>query len=109
MTHALSSHRALSSPSTLQAIVNIENELQLSQATYLTELRSVSTTKMSDFNFYPKDCRAIITGGSQGLGLEFARRLVSLGTKVCICDIDSTAGQSAVQELREQYGIGADW
>lgn len=63
---------------------------------------------MSDLNFDPKDRRAIITGGSQGLGLEFARRLVSLGARVCICDIDSAAGESAVRELREQYGAGAD-
>ena len=66
-------------------------------------------TTMSEFNFDPKDCRAIITGGSQGLGLEFGRRLISLGAKVCICDIDSKAGESAVRELREQYGVGADW
>ena len=64
---------------------------------------------MSDFNFDPRGRRAIVTGGSQGLGLEFARRLVSLGARVCICDIDTAAGESAVGELREQYGVGANW
>ena len=64
---------------------------------------------MSDFNFDPKNRRAIVTGGSQGLGLEFARRLVDLGARVCICDIDSAAGGAAVAELRGQYGVGADW
>ena len=64
---------------------------------------------MSDFNFDPRNRRAIVTGGSQGLGLEFARRLLDLGAKVCICDIDYAAGGAAVAELRGQYGVGADW
>ena len=63
---------------------------------------------MKYFNFDPKGRRAIITGGSQGLGLEFARRLISQGAKVCIFDIDTTAGESTVGELRKQYGIGND-
>ena len=66
-------------------------------------------TTMSDFNFDPRDRRAIVTGGSQGLGLEFARRLVDLGARVCICDIDSKVAGAAVAELRGQYGVGADW
>ena len=64
---------------------------------------------MFSFNFDPKDRRAIITGGSQGLGLEFARRLISQGAKICIWDIDAKSGESAVEGLREQYGVGKDW
>ena len=63
---------------------------------------------MTNYNFDPKDRRAIVTGGSQGLGLEFARRLISQGAKVCIFDIDTTASESAVKELRKQHGIGED-
>ena len=64
---------------------------------------------MAYFNFDPKGRRAIITGGSQGLGLEFARRLISQGAKVCIFDIEVTSGESTVRELRNQYGIGNNW
>ena len=64
---------------------------------------------MTYFNFDPKGRRAIITGGSQGLGLEFARRLISQGAKVCIFDIEVTSGESTVRELRNQYGIGNNW
>ena len=63
---------------------------------------------MTNYNFDPRGRRAIITGGSQGLGLEFARRLIDQGAKVCIFDIDANAGESAVGELRKQYGIGED-
>ena len=63
---------------------------------------------MTYFNFDPRGRRAIITGGSQGLGLEFARRLISQGARVCIFDIDTTAGESSVRELRKQYGVGND-
>ena len=63
---------------------------------------------MTNYNFDPKGRRAIITGGSQGLGLEFARRLIGQGAKVCIFDIDTVAGESAVKALRKQYGIGED-
>jgi NAD(P)-dependent dehydrogenase (short-subunit alcohol dehydrogenase family) len=49
----------------------------------------------------PNGRRAIITGGAQGLGLEFARRLVDAGAKVCIADIDVTLGEEAAEELRE--------
>ena len=64
---------------------------------------------MTYFNFDPKGRRAIITGGSQGLGLEFAKRLICQGAKVCIFDIDATAGESSVRELRKQHGLGKDW
>ena len=63
---------------------------------------------MTNYNFDPKGRRAIITGGSQGLGLEFARRLISQGARVCIFDIDTIAGESAVNELRKQHGVGED-
>ena len=82
---------------------NLDGQSALSYTSYKTH------PNMSSFNFDPKDRRAIITGGSQGLGLEFARRLISQGSKVCICDIDTKAGEAAVQELRKQYGVGKEW
>ena len=64
---------------------------------------------MATFNFDPKDRRAIITGGAQGLGLEFARQLLSHGAKVCICDINIDLGKEAVKVLIGDYGVGKDW
>ena len=61
---------------------------------------------MSAFNFDPKGRRAIVTGGAQGIGSEFARQLVSAGAKVCICDIDISTGEEFAQRLRKEYGVG---
>jgi 3-oxoacyl-[acyl-carrier protein] reductase len=60
------------------------------------------------FNYHPKGRRAIITGGAQGLGFEFARRLVDAGAKVCISDINVSVGEEAAEELRKLYGVGKD-
>ena len=60
---------------------------------------------MSSFNFDPKGRRAIITGGAQGLGLEYARQLLSHGAKVCICDINAKLGEEAVKQLKDDYEI----
>ena len=43
---------------------------------------------------------AIVTGGAQGIGLACATRLVGLGAKVVVADIDDDAGKAAVGELR---------
>jgi NAD(P)-dependent dehydrogenase (short-subunit alcohol dehydrogenase family) len=49
--------------------------------------------------------RAIITGGAQGFGKQFARRLLQKGCRVCITDIDENKGQEAKKEFQEQFGI----
>jgi 3alpha(or 20beta)-hydroxysteroid dehydrogenase len=49
--------------------------------------------------------RAIITGGAQGFGRQFARRLLQKGCRVCITDIDEIKGQEAKKEFQEQFGI----
>ena len=63
---------------------------------------------MAVFNFDPKGRRAIVTGGAQGIGSEFARQLVSAGAKVCICDIDTSVGKEFAEKLRKEYGVGKD-
>jgi NAD(P)-dependent dehydrogenase (short-subunit alcohol dehydrogenase family) len=50
--------------------------------------------------------RAIITGGANGLGLAFARRLVAEGARVCISDIAVEAGEKAVKDICKQNNIG---
>ncbi len=52
--------------------------------------------------------RAIVTGGANGIGLEFARRLLADGASVCVSDIAVEAGESAVKELRRMSGVGKD-
>ena len=49
--------------------------------------------------------RAIITGGAQGFGQQFARRLLQKGCKVCITDIDERKGAETKKEFQEQFGI----
>ena len=63
---------------------------------------------MASFNYDPNGRIAIITGGAQGLGLEFARQLLSHGAKVCITDINTTLGEEAVKQLKNEYGVGKD-
>jgi hypothetical protein len=57
-------------------------------------------------SFTVNDRRAIITGGANGLGLEFARRLVAEGARVCISDIAVEAGEKAVKDICKQNNIG---
>jgi NAD(P)-dependent dehydrogenase (short-subunit alcohol dehydrogenase family) len=42
---------------------------------------------------------AIITGGASGIGLATARRLIALGMRVCIADLDAAVLDSAAAEL----------
>ena len=63
---------------------------------------------MSSKGFDPKGKCAIVTGGAQGLGLEYARRLVDAGAKVCIADLNPDVGEDTVQELRKSYGVGKE-
>ena len=49
--------------------------------------------------------RALITGGAQGFGRQFARRLLQKGCRVCITDIDQNKGQETKKDFQEQFGI----
>ena len=54
--------------------------------------------------FEVKNKVAIITGSAQGLGKEFARRLLEKGGKVCLSDINSENGEKTMTEFSEVYG-----
>ena len=45
---------------------------------------------------------AVITGGASGIGKATARALASQGMRVCICDCDEPAAQSAAQAIGPQ-------
>ena len=47
---------------------------------------------------------AIITGSAQGLGKAFAARLMEVGVKVCISDVNKDKGEAALCELQEKFG-----
>jgi NAD(P)-dependent dehydrogenase (short-subunit alcohol dehydrogenase family) len=52
---------------------------------------------------------AIVTGGAQGIGRVYARRLLSEGAQVAIADIDGAGALDAARELGEgSVGIQAD-
>jgi len=51
-----------------------------------------------------KDHIAIITGSAQGFGKEFAKRLLFVGARVCISDINEELGNNTTNELRETFG-----
>ena len=42
---------------------------------------------------------AVVSGGASGMGLEIVKRLVSLGAKAAIFDMNAAAGEAAVAEL----------
>jgi len=47
---------------------------------------------------------AIITGSSQGLGKAFAVKLLEAGALVCLSDVNSSTGSTALAELSEKFG-----
>ena len=46
-----------------------------------------------------QDARAVVTGGASGLGLAVARRLIAVGGKVAILDVQDGPGRAAATEL----------
>ena len=55
--------------------------------------------------FEIKGRRAIITGGAQGMGKEFAKRLLESGGKVCLSDIDEIKGHETKELFQKQFGL----
>jgi len=50
---------------------------------------------------------ALVTGGSGGLGLEFAKRMLRAKAKgVCLADVKEEDGSKAARDLCETYGEG---
>ena len=47
---------------------------------------------------------SIITGSAQGLGKEFARRILEKGGKVCLSDVNIENGEKTLKEFSEVYG-----
>jgi 3-oxoacyl-[acyl-carrier protein] reductase len=47
---------------------------------------------------------AIVTGGSQGIGLAVTERLVEAGGTVMICDINEEGAEQAAQKIRDAGG-----
>ena len=52
-----------------------------------------------------QDARAVITGGASGLGHAVARRLISLGAKVTLLDVQDGPGRAAADSLGPDAGF----
>ena len=48
---------------------------------------------------------AVITGGAQGLGEAFAKRLASEGADIVLFDLQQAKCEATAQRLRETYGV----
>src|SRR3954470_10688062 len=62
--------------------------------------RAIQRTRWFDY----RGKVAIVAGGSRGLGLEIARRLVARGAKVAICARTEDDLQAAAEELGRMGG-----
>ncbi len=47
---------------------------------------------------------AVITGGAGGFGKAYAERLLKMGAKACIADVQEEAGAETAKELAGIYG-----
>jgi len=45
----------------------------------------------------------LITGSAGGLGKEFARKLLELGGKVCLSDVNESAGQETLEQFKGDF------
>ena len=54
--------------------------------------------------FVARNKIAIITGSAQGLGKEFALRILEKGGKVCLSDVNIENGEKTLKEFSEVYG-----
>jgi len=52
-----------------------------------------------------KDKAAIVTGGANGLGRDFAVSLATEGCHVLVADFDETAGEKTVDEICKKTGV----
>jgi len=49
--------------------------------------------------------RVIVTGGAQGLGKEFVRRLLQENCRVCLSDVDTATGLETKSQFQKQFGL----
>ena len=54
-----------------------------------------------------KDKIAIVTGSAQGIGKEFAKRLLNNGARVCLSDTNAQIGNATLEELLDIHGKSA--
>lgn len=50
-----------------------------------------------------KGCRAVVTGGANGIGAAIVRRLAAEGVGVLICDLDEAAGAALAAETGSRF------
>ena len=55
--------------------------------------------------FDVKNCRVIITGAAQGLGKEFAKRLLQKNCKICLSDINEIKGLETKAEFQKIFDL----
>ena len=58
--------------------------------------------------FSVRNKNAIVTGGAQGIGFEFARCLIGRGARGCIADIKVNVGNEAAQRLCKEFAVGKE-
>lgn len=52
---------------------------------------------------------AIITGAGDGIGRAIARRFASEGANVLVAELNPDSGAAVAQELRDEFGVGAEF
>jgi 15-hydroxyprostaglandin dehydrogenase (NAD) len=54
-------------------------------------------------SFEVKRQLCIVTGSAQGLGKEFAQRLLQKGAKVCLSDVNESQGGETLRTFQDLY------